>query len=264
MNTRKLRKAILTLCSALLLVSLSVGITVAYLTSTDTVVNTFTTGKVEIMLDEAVKVQEYYDDGETPTGNWVETTEKDENGEQLRTKTNEYKLYPGCEYAKDPTVTVIKGSEDSYVRVLVTLKNSDQLDQLFDKYENDDDDTNDLSVSHFIEGYKETEWILASNEETSTTTTEKDEQGNDVTTTINYRTYELRYFDINDQNYVVEAELVENAKLALTDVFTKIIIPENMTVEDMALLNGVEITIVAQAIQAEGFENVDAAWEAWN
>ena len=53
MNTRKLRKAILTLCSALLLVSLSVGITVAYLTSTDEVKNTFTVGQVKITLDEA-------------------------------------------------------------------------------------------------------------------------------------------------------------------------------------------------------------------
>ena len=50
---KKLRRILLTVCSAALLVCVTVGATVAYLTSTETVTNTFTVGKVDITLDEA-------------------------------------------------------------------------------------------------------------------------------------------------------------------------------------------------------------------
>ena len=103
MNTRKLRKAILTLCSALLLVSLSIGATLAYLTSTSEVVtNTFTAGNVTITLDEA-KVDEY--------------GVSDANA--ARVTGNEYKLIPGRTYTKDPTVHVAAGSEDCWLFVKV-------------------------------------------------------------------------------------------------------------------------------------------------
>ena len=102
MNTRKLRKAILTLCSALLLVSLSVGATLAYLTSTDEVVNTFTVGKVAIELDEA---------------------DTDANGEAIegadRVTENEYHLLPGHSYVKDPTIWVDEESEDCFLYVTI-------------------------------------------------------------------------------------------------------------------------------------------------
>lgn len=100
MNTRKLRKILLTLCSALLLVSLSVGMTVAYLTSqTGPVVNTFTVGSVTITLDE-LNVDEY--GVTTNTG---------------RGTGNEYKLIPGHTYTKDPTVHVADNSEDCWLFV---------------------------------------------------------------------------------------------------------------------------------------------------
>ncbi len=97
-------KALLVVACALLLVAASVFGTMAYLTSTDTVTNTFTVGKVNIKLDEA-KVNA---DG-TP----VTPAE--------RVKENSYKLLPGHTYTKDPTVTVEAGSEASYVRQMVTV-----------------------------------------------------------------------------------------------------------------------------------------------
>ena len=101
MKNRKLRKILLTICSAMLLVTLSVGATFAYLTSTDEVVNTFTVGKVAITLDE---------------------TDVDANGEKdgnTRVKANEYKLMPGHEYTKDPVVHFAAGSEASWLFVKV-------------------------------------------------------------------------------------------------------------------------------------------------
>ena len=78
---KKTRKILLMAACAVLLVCISVGATVAYLTSVDSVTNTFTVGKVAITLDEA-KVTEY--------GVAVEGA--------ARVKANTYKLIPGHEY----------------------------------------------------------------------------------------------------------------------------------------------------------------------
>lgn len=103
---KKTSKALLLMLCAVLLVAASVLGTMAYLTSTDTVTNTFTVGKVEIKLDEA-KVGT---DGKALTGN-----------DAARVKANDYHLLPGGTYDKDPTVTVKAPSEKSYVRMLVTV-----------------------------------------------------------------------------------------------------------------------------------------------
>lgn len=100
---KKTHKALLmTMCAVLLVVTSVLG-TVAYLTSSDLVTNTFTVGTVEITLDEAdVKV-----DG---------TYESDVNS---RVDANEYHLIPGHSYIKDPQVHVAEGSEDCYLFVKV-------------------------------------------------------------------------------------------------------------------------------------------------
>lgn len=115
MKNSKLRRVLLVVACAVLLVSLSVGATLAYLTyTTDEVVNTFTVGAVEIDLDEA-KVDEY---GNMVTG-------------AARVKANTYKLLPGHTYVKDPTVHVKVGSEPCYVRVLVTVSDISKLKEAF-------------------------------------------------------------------------------------------------------------------------------------
>lgn len=120
-------KALLVVACALLLVAASVFGTMAYLTSTDTVTNTFTVGKVAIKLDEA-KVDA---DGKPVTP-------------AERVKENSYKLLPGHTYTKDPTVTVEAGSEASYVRQMVTVtfdkvltdaQLATQLDGIFTGYD---------------------------------------------------------------------------------------------------------------------------------
>lgn len=95
---KKFLKALAILSCAILLVVATVAGTVAYLTDTKTVENTFTVGKVEITLDEA-KVNEY--------------GEKD--GVNRVTENNNYKLVPGRTYVKDPTIHVAEGSEACYI-----------------------------------------------------------------------------------------------------------------------------------------------------
>lgn len=102
MKTRN-KIMLLALCMAAL-IAVSVLGTMAYLTSTDTVTNTFTVGKVDITLDEA-KVDT---DGKALTG-----------GQASRVDENTYKLMPGHTYTKDPTVHVTAGSENSWIFVKV-------------------------------------------------------------------------------------------------------------------------------------------------
>ncbi len=97
-----MKKSIALVMMAVLLVAASVMGTLAFLTSTDSVKNTFTVGKVAITLDEA-KVDQY-GRAVTPAS---------------RVKENTYKLIPGHEYTKDPTVHFAAGSEASWLFVKV-------------------------------------------------------------------------------------------------------------------------------------------------
>lgn len=101
MKMKTKRKALLLSLCAVLLVVASVMGTMAYLTSTDTVTNTFSVGSIHLTLDEAP----------------VDGTGKATTG--ARVKENSYILLPGQEYDKDPTVHVTAGSEDSWIFVKV-------------------------------------------------------------------------------------------------------------------------------------------------
>lgn len=92
-------KALLLALCAVLLVTASVLGTMAYLTSTDKVENTFTVGSVAITMDEKDV------DDSTPNAD--------------RDTKNSYKLLPGHEYKKDPTIHVDANSEDCFLFVKV-------------------------------------------------------------------------------------------------------------------------------------------------
>jgi hypothetical protein len=94
----KKSKIVVAIISLLSICSFVIGTSVAWLTSkTEDLVNTFTYGDINIKLDE------------------TDTNDGDEN-----INTNEYKMLPGNEIIKDPKVTVIANSEDSYLFVKLT------------------------------------------------------------------------------------------------------------------------------------------------
>ena len=96
----KTKALALALCAVLLVVS-TVFVTMAFLTDSDLVQNTFTFGQVGISLDEAdVDVN-----GKVKDGDDRESTEG-------RVRENEYHLIPGHNYVKDPTIHVDDGSEN--------------------------------------------------------------------------------------------------------------------------------------------------------
>ena len=205
-----MKKTIAIVALVVLVAVASVLGTLAYLTSTDTVKNTFTVGKVNITLDEA---------------------EVDMNGVAVtpakRVKKNEYKLMPGHEYTKDPTVTVLKGSEESYVRMLVTVTFEKPLT----------DAQLSMNLDSIFTGYS-AKWVRA---------------GKEINTAKTVITYEYRY------DATVSADETDNKLEAL---FTGIKIPDNWENDDLAAIGGFEIEIVAQAVQADGFDDADAAFAA--
>ena len=212
-SKRMLRKLLLLTSSALLLVSLTVGVTLAYLTDTDTVTNTFTVGRVEITMDET-KVNEY---GET---------EYDENGYVMTVKANAYKLLPGHEYTKDPTVHVTSESESCYLFVKVvnglgTIEDSPRqtLRPAPRQYK-------PIATQIVNQGWTQLEG------------------------------YEGIYWRLHDAD--VEPEEIQYDYI----VFNKFKIKGSATADDLENVAEEVISITAYAIQADGMADEYAAWQA--
>ena len=138
------RRSLLVLCSLVLVIVIAVSGTFAYLTDRDSVVNSFTIGRVAITLDEA-DVDAYGTPLLDGSGNPVK-----------RVKNNEYKLLPGMTYVKDPTITVEANSVSAYVRMKVVINCMAELDTLFAPEGAD--------LITIFNGYNSKNWILAGQE----------------------------------------------------------------------------------------------------
>ena len=207
-----MKKKLMTVLALVLVIAMSVAGTYAYLTSQDTVVNTFTVGNVKINLDEAKA---------NPDGSLVPNAE--------RVKANSYKLLPGHEYTKDPTVTVLAGSESSYIKMTVTFSKAAELDEIFKP--------NGADMTSIFNGYNSTNWIA---------------KGNTEDTEKNTRTYEFWY---------KEAVAAPDADVALDALFDSIKVPGTITGKQLATIEGMTITVNAYAIQADGFADAADAWK---
>ena len=238
----KSKALLLTLC-AVLLVAASVMGTMAYLTSTDKVENTFTVGNVKITLDEA-KVNT---DG-TP----VEGAD--------RVKANEYKLLPGHTYTKDPTVTVIKGSESSYVRMKVTFNNAAQIIAMC----TDPDFADEITgVENAFPLIRMVNFVEANAAKWNGLVPDNMTEAEEMLGNTKYFAYDKAADTLTYYFYYTETVAAPTADVVLPVLFDSITVPEWVTGAQLAKLEGFEITAVAEAIQADGFANADAAWAAY-
>lgn len=125
MKNSKLRRALMLVACAVMLVSLSVGATLAYLTAqTGMVTNTFTVGTVSFDasagLDEAkVDVYGVPQKKDTTDPDNLKDAPVADAKDAYRVTANTYKLIPGHKYVKDPTVHISASSEDGYLFVKV-------------------------------------------------------------------------------------------------------------------------------------------------
>lgn len=252
---KKAKKILALLLCAVLLVGATVAGTVAYLTDKDDVTNTFTVGNVQIKLDEAVVDKE--------TGKATVPAERTEVG------NTSVRMIPGRTIDKDPTVTVLKDSEDCYVRVKVTVVLSESWDHEVAKaawgwVETEDFDTffetwagtfagNYLATGDMV-GFNTVNWKVAD--------PVADSDAKTITYILNYKTDTNNIFK---KNSGTNKDTGDN--MVLEAIFTKVSVPQNLTNAQLALLEGMEIKVEAHAIQAEGFVAADgmtAEQNAWD
>ena len=127
-------------------------------------------------------------------------------------------------------VTVLEGSESSYIKMTVTFSKAAELDAIFAPTGAD--------MTSIFNGYDSTNWIY---------------KGNTEDTTANTRTYEFWY---------KETVAAPTADVELDALFDSITVPGTITKEQLATIEGMTITVNAYAIQADGFANAEAAWAA--
>lgn len=219
------RKAILAVLCAVCIIVATITGTLAYLTDTDAVTNTFSVGNVRIKLDEA-KVN--------PDGSLVTDSKN-------RVQANEYHLLPGQTYIKDPTVTVAYNSEDAYIRMLVKVENIDKLKAALPetKYYGEDEV---FLLQMLCNNWDKDTWLY-----------EKYTESADGKT----GTYEFRYKEVVKK----DDKATEATKLPY--LFKSITVPGHIDNTHLANLKDVKIVVEAHAIQAAGFADADAAWEAF-
>jgi len=217
------------------------GLTMAYFTDTDEATNTFTVGNVKIKLDEA---EVEYD---SATSKW------NEKNPEVRTEngiTYEGKAYPGAELPKDPTVHN-EGDNGAWVRVKVNFDYAwmtffmDNLEGR-NRYDSFEDYVQTYIGTTYGDG-----WSLESVEEG------------------------LPVGEVSGANNCLIATFKYNEVLApntsTEPVFEKITIPAEFDNEDLAWLNNVDagngilekgmmITVIAEAIQADGFDTWEEAF----
>lgn len=252
MKAKTKTKALLMSLCAVLLVAASVLGTMAYLTDSKDVKNTFTVGNVTITLDEA-KV-----DG---NGNAINKQGKRVTNlaDAERVPGNAYKLLPGHTYVKDPTVTVLAPSVESYVRMKVTFNKASQIIAMCTDPEFAEDGP--TGVENAFPLIRMVKFVEANAAKWDGIIPDNMVDTEDMLA-------DAKYFDAKNDTltyYFYYNETVEapTADVKLATLFDSINVPEWATNDQLKALQGFEITAVAEAIQADGFENADAAWAAF-
>ena len=219
------RKVLMLILCAALLVSATVMGTLAYLTDDDAVVNTFTVGNIVIELDEAdVKL-----DGT------IDTT--------ARVKENAYKLMPGHEYIKDPTIRVDGNSEACYLFVKVV----NGIEDIEAAHGTEMEEGTYATIAEQMDAKG---WDALDAEKYPNVYFLADKDGEAVTANAgeNRVVFENFMIDGNKVVNVAEGETAPEGKFDIAD----------FTTED----NDVMIVVDAYAVQLDGFNTPADAWDA--
>ena len=227
---KKLTAVALVVC---MLAIMLVGASLAYFTDKDTKTNTFTMGKVDIELSEP---------------NW-DIADGNKDGSM--------KVFPGVTYAKDPTITVVEGSEDCYLIATVTIEKRAALHAL---YANDESGIKqDWGLSLAGNGRLVSGGVAAFK---ATPATEGDKQGTMLSvddTDVAFVTYEE---DIPGDKIIYTYFFKHIHTAGASEVlFTEVNVPS--IIKDQSL-SGLNVTVNAYAIQAAGMTDVYDAWAKYD
>ncbi len=215
-------KALLLLMVVGLLIGGTIGGTFAWLsTKTESVVNTFVAGDIQIELKEHVL--------DTTTGKWKSPEEYTDTGNQG------ILVLPGRTLQKDPTVTVLKGSEPCYLRVLLKVHWTKAADSEF-------------------ESFTYNKWFTFDNA-WSCNLLFDGTTNNNSGKFVGYDIYELTYHPNNEVVNAATADRVIN-------IIPNMTIPAELTNNQITALKGCGMTFIAQAIQSDGFDSASEAFAA--
>lgn len=233
-----MKKKILALCVCVSMLAIAViGGTVAYFTDTDLASNTFTVGSVKILLDEAPVSKDGY--------RYVADFTAD------RISGNKYELiYPGAVLPKDPVVHNI-GKNDAYVRVKISITNG--IVFLPTVADNDTySETLYIEVFMNLIGGKLGEGWAVTDSSDGLEAILSGETTYEITVTYTEKLAAKNDGDTDDT----------------TPVFENLYIPTSWSQDDSRISliqeNGFNMTVTAEAIQAEGFDSAEAAFAAYD
>lgn len=238
----KNKALLLALCAALL-VGATVLTTIAWLTSTGTVTNTFTVGKVQIELWEAKtdKLGEYFLIETSDTSDISFDYSSDSSYTYLdadQVKGNEYTLRPGHTYKKEVYIELIEGSEPCYLFV--------KVENGFASSETDDCDMSIEAQMYYngwlpVEGHKDV-WAMHIKKDGT------------MSPNISTKDEYIAAFKSDNERKRFEYEQGTDYANAVS-VFSTLTLSGDADVES---LTGKEIKITAYAVQADGFDAKDA------
>ena len=227
------KRSLFTVIALVLTLSVTAFGTVAYMTDRDQVVNTFTVGNINIVVDEKNV------DG-IPDENGVITPARDQ--------ANEYKLIPGMVYDKDPAMTVKAGSEECYVRFRVELSCVNALREIYGKYHPNMQLISSVDVLNWLVNVDKTNWEL------------KKDGWQDKT--METAVFEFWYKKTGDADFTkVNAA---GGDVTLPALFTTFTVPLQLTAEDLSSLSGLELKVYGDAVQTATFNNATDAWKAYD
>lgn len=212
-----MKKTIAIVALVVLVAVASVLGTMAYLTSTAKVENTFTMGDVKIKLDE--------------------TNVKDPKGE--RVTKNDYEVYPGAVVTKDPIVHNV-GANGAYIRATVNVSNWMNLVAAYYP---------DFKETFPNEGYKAALNLLVG--ELGEGWSVVGVEAGDVFT--------IGWFDAK---FILKYDGVLESGENTTAMFQTVTIPAGIDNANTESFNSVKVE--AQAMQADGFDNWEAAFAAFD
>ena len=309
---KKTKKRIIGLALVFALFAVIASGTLAYFTDeTEVATNSFTVGKVQIRLSETLvdadglekdtvakadattKYKnhtvtdgegEVWDTaGETLIGTRTDLGNFDGNEKATKVvgydgKNYGYSLMPGKTVDKDPVVTVLQNSEDSYVRVKVTLDHAkSSFLPAFVKHVKagdiefsgtasvDNIATAIAAVKTFFVGYDEKLWAPV----------DAVVEGEKITVTFNYVGTTIGE---NVEGGAAGVDVIvpknDEGNTNLEPVITAVTLPTWVDSEDGELFEtktdgtvssvGFSVDVVAQAIQAAGFDTAEEAWAAFD
>ncbi|MGL4738482.1 MAG: SipW-dependent-type signal peptide-containing protein [Cellulosilyticaceae bacterium] len=207
--------------------------TLAYFTDQDTATNEFTVGNVKIDLTETFwanggqGIENWNNEAKIDNANWGALVE---DNKVLWGINQASDIMPTRIIPKNPTITVEKNSEESYIRIIMTMPK--------DLYDRSNLKTNNTYVVYTFDGMGES-WGAP---------LVREEQG---IIALTY-TYKEAVKGKVDGNTILEP------------LFMGIEVSEFANEGDILALNGgFNIDIMAQAIQTEGFASADDAFQAF-